>query len=115
MPESVQAEPRVSQSESTQIEPTLPVEPSCGNCPHYRQPKPTAAAWPTQSVGACQRYPAAERKLHNEICGEHPRLALLRDQQLAGLIAAQLEQIFAPPPVDTRATSAAPTKTRWRS
>lgn len=59
-------------------------------------------------AGICQRFPEAVRKLPNEICGEHPRLVLLRDQQLAGLIATQLEEIVTAPAPETP-------KRRWRS
>ncbi len=100
-------------------EPTAPTEPNCGNCSHYRRPKeappakpggitmvPAPAATVVQMVGTCQRFPEAMRKIPSEICGEHPRLALLRDQQLAGLIATQLEEIITAPP--------APAKKGWR-
>jgi hypothetical protein len=86
-------------------EPMAPAEPSCGNCPHYRAAKTAPAGSPVHLTGICQRFPEAVRKLPNEICGEHPKLTLLRDQQLAGLIAAQLEDIVTAPPEQ---------KKRWR-
>lgn len=64
-------------------------EPSCGNgCPMYRAAKFAA---PEKSVvdmrGTCQRFPRAELKRPDEVCGEHPVHVKARELQLATTIA----------------------------
>lgn len=72
---------------------------TCASCSHFRPPPPAVEGKPVLDFvsdrGVCQRAPTSIPKRTNEVCGEHPKFALLRDMQLAGLIADKLAQALA--------------------
>ena len=69
-----------------------PPPPACGNCWHFRPPKPLplhtdAAALGLDRAGTCFRFPQPVPRHEESLCGEHPALIRQRDREFAEMIA----------------------------